>query len=293
MSKLNTNLTRGTDHTRVAPTAWGVSYLRTFSDIPFSQEFFDVLNKHIQSQGEPDIATKASRDQLAPQLEARYKLVEKLILESGNTQVVELAAGVATHGLNLSGLNPDLSYVEVDLPGVVKEKLAIIDELGIKLPSNLNICEGNALSEANIRKAIAKFDRIKPLTVVNEGLMRYLTFDEKATLAQMVRNLLTEYGGVWVTPDISLRQALAREDAVATGHTEQLKQTTGIDIDKNLFDDEQHAIRFFENLGFTIERHSFLEVSDALVSPERLGMSKNEVRELNEPCVAFVMRIRS
>ena len=80
MSEFNTNLKPGTDHTRVAPTAWGVSYLRTFSDIPFSQEFFDILNKHIQAQGEPDIATKASRDHLAPQLEARYKLVEKLIV---------------------------------------------------------------------------------------------------------------------------------------------------------------------------------------------------------------------
>lgn len=278
------------DHTRVAPTAWGVSYLRTFSDIPLSQEFFDALNAHVQAQGEPDIATRASRDHLAPQLEARYKLVDKLILEAGTSQVVELASGVATHGINLTRSNPDLSYVEVDLPDVVKEKRAVIDEVRVAVPPNLTLVEGNALSEDDIRKAIAGFDKAKPLTVVNEGLMRYLTFDEKTVLAQTVHKLLSEYSGVWVTPDISLRQALAREDAVATGHTQGLKQTTGIDIDRNVFKDEQHAKEFFEGLGFNVERRSFLEVTDQLVSPERLGMSDADVQRLNEPCVAFIMR---
>ena len=280
------------DHSKVAPTAWGVSYLRTFSDIPLSQEFFDALNGHLQAQGASDIATRASRDHLAPQLEARYKLVDNLILEVGNSQVVELASGVATHGINLSRSDPSLSYVEVDLPDVVKEKRAIIEEVGVAVPANLTIVEGDALSEDDIRKAIAGFDAAKPLTVVNEGLMRYLTFDEKTVLAQTVHKLLSEYGGVWVNPDISLRQALAREDAVASGHTQGLKQTTGIDIDKNVFEDEQHAKEFFEALGFAVERHSFLEVTDQLVSPERLGMSAEEVQKLNEPCVAFVMRVK-
>ncbi len=280
------------DHSKVAPTAWGVSYLRTFSDIPLSQEFFDALNGHLQAQGQSDIATRASRDHLAPQLEARYKLVDNLILEVGNSQVVELASGVATHGINLSRSDPSLSYVEVDLPDVVKEKRAIIEEVGVAVPANLTIVEGDALSEDDVRKAIAGFDAAKPLTVVNEGLMRYLTFDEKTVLAQTVHKLLSEYGGVWVNPDISLRQALAREDAVASGHTQGLKQTTGIDIDKNVFEDEQHAKEFFEALGFAVERHSFLEVTDQLVSPERLGMSAEEVQKLNEPCVAFVMRVK-
>ena len=292
MSETDVNSTPEVDHTRVAPTAWGVSYLRTFSDIPLSQEFFNALNTHVQAQGETDISTRASRDHLAPQLEARYKLVDKLILGAGISQVVELASGVATHGINLTRSNPNLSYVEVDLPDVVKKKRVVIDEVGIEVPSNLTIVEGNALSEADIRKAVAGFDTAKPLTVVNEGLMRYLTFDEKTELARTVYTLLSEYGGVWVTPDVSLRQALAREDAVATGHTQGLMQTTGIDIDKNVFEDEEHAKEFFEELGFSVERHSFLEVTDQLVSPERLDMSDEEVQQLNEPCVAFVMRIK-
>lgn len=292
MSETNVMPSPEADHTRVAPTAWGVSYLRTFSDIPFSHEFFYALNAHIQAQGESDIVTRASRDHLAPQLEARYKLVDKLVLEAGTSQIVELASGVATHGINLTRLNPEFKYVELDLPDVVKEKRAVIDEVGVAIPANLEVIEGNALSEDDIRRAIDGLDAGKPLTVLNEGLMRYLTFGEKSMLAQTVYKLLSEYGGVWITPDISLRQALAREDAVASGHTQGLKQTTGIDIDKNVFEDEKRAKNFFENLGFSVERHSFLEVTDQLVSPHRLGMSDEDVQKLNEPCVAFVMKVK-
>lgn len=280
------------DHARVAPTAWGVSYLRTFSDIPLSQEFFDVLNRNVQAQGEPDIATSSFRDYLAPQLEARYKLVDQLILAQGSTQVLELAAGVATHGINLTRAHDGLRYVELDLPVVVAQKEAILKDLGLDVPAQLAIVAGSALSEADIRRATSSFDPGESLTVVNEGLMRYLTFDEKAVLARTVHGLLTEFGGAWVTPDISLKQALSRENDVSSGHTERLKQTTGIDIDKNVFDDVEHAARFFGELGFSIERHSFLEVSNQLVSPARLGMTEEAVRQLNEPCVAFVMTVK-
>lgn len=280
------------DHTKVAPTAWGVSYLRTFSDIPLSKEFFNILNKNICAQGGQGVAKKLSKDHLAPQLEARYKLVDKLIIDSGIDQVIELASGVATHGINLTLKNPKLNYVEIDLPDVIRKKLAIINELGIGLPANLTIKEGDALSSEDINEALKQFIETKPLAIVNEGLMRYLTFNEKNVLAKSVRKILKKYGGVWITPDISLRQALSREDAVANGHTQRLKETTGIDIDKNVFEDERHAKDFFEDLGFSVERHSFLEVTDQLVSPGRLGMSGEDVQRLNEPCVAFVMSPR-
>jgi O-methyltransferase involved in polyketide biosynthesis len=279
------------DHTRVAPTAWGVAYLRTFTDIPLSQEVFDALDKRLPAAGEPSVAARGDRDHLAPQLEARYKLVDKLLLAAGTTQIIELAAGVATHGINLTRANPSLNYIELDLPGVTKEKRSVIKEIGLQVPPNLTIRDGDALNESNVRQAVEGFSKYKPLAVVNEGLMRYLTFDEKTVLARIIHRLLEEFGGVWITPDISLRQALSREDEAASGHTQHLKQTTGIDIDKNLFGDEQQAKTFFEGLGFRIERHSFLEVTDQLVSPSKLGMSAQEVQRLNDPCVAFVMTL--
>lgn len=284
-------LSHEADHTKVAPTAWGVAYLRTFTDIPLAKEMFDVLNTNLKIRGEEDVATRGSRDHLAPQLEARYKLVDRLVLETGIDQVLELASGVATHGINLSRSHSDITYVETDLSDVARHKRTIFKELDIEAPDNLAIREASALSEKELRQAIEGFDKSKAIVVMHEGLMRYLTFDEKTQLAGIVHRLLTEYGGVWITPDISMRQALSRENEKASGHTQSLKQTTGIDIEQNVFEDEQHAKDFFENLGFEVESHSFLEVTDQLVSPARLEMSKTDVKRLNEPCIAFVMKV--
>ncbi len=281
-----------TRHTSIAPTAWGVAYLRTFTDIPYAKEIFDALDRRAQAAGEPSIVTKATRDKLAPQIEARYKLVDRLMAENRSNQILELASGVATRGLSLATDNPEIRYVEMDLTGVVGIKNAITNVAGIEVPPNLTILPGDAPSEVDIAAALSVFSLDQPITVVNEGLMRYLTFPEKGRLADMIYGLLSQFGGVWITPDISLRAALKREDDVAAGHTDKLRITTGIDILKNLFTDEAHAKHYFEMRGFSVESHSFLEVTDQLASPELLGMSEEEVVRLNEPCVAYVMTVR-
>ena len=291
MTDIETDSTSEADHSKVAPTAWGVSYLRTFSDIPLTTEFFQVLEEHLRQTDEPAGAWRVKKDRLAPQLEARYKLVDNLLRLTGAHQIIELAAGLAPRGVNFARSNPDIQYVELDLPGVIKEKRAVIADLGIGTPPNLRIEEGDALKASDMAKAASSFSKNKPVAIVNEGLLRYLNFDEKTEVARNVHALLIEFGGAWITPDISLRSALSREDEASGGHIQSLAQTTGIDVSQNVFEDESHARDFFEALGFKIERHSFLEVSDQLVSPAKLGMSPEDVKRLNEPCVAFVMTL--
>jgi O-methyltransferase involved in polyketide biosynthesis len=291
MTEQDTASSQETDHSRVAPTAYGVAYLRTFSDIPLTGEIFDALGAHMQDTGQTYTPGTASKDRLAPQLEARYKLVDGLIAASGATQILELAAGIAPRGINLSTTNPDIHYVELDLQGVMQEKQAILSKLSTPKPPNLRIVEGNALSQEDVANAASEFSKDRPVTIVNEGFMRYLTFPEKSILAHNVRGLLTEFGGVWITPDISMRQALSREDEAASGHTQSLRQTTGIDVSQNVFENVEQAQIFFEDLGFEVERHSFLEVSDQLASPAKLDMTAKDVKQLNEPCVAFVMKL--
>ncbi len=288
---LDNPVTAETDHTKVAPTANGVAYLRTFSDIPLTSEIYQALVGNSDTEHDPN-DEKRFKDKLAPQLEARYKLVDRLLLAEDISQVVELAAGIAPRGLNLATAHPGYRYVELDLPVVVEQKQELVRRTGIDTPPNLSVVSGDVLNDADVQRTTDTFDPDKPIAVVNEGLMRYLTFEEKTTLAHSVRRLLEKFGGVWITPDISLKQALSRENEAASGHISRLSQSTGIDVSRNVFDDVAHAKRFFEELGFTCEEHSFLEVSDQLVSPGRLGMTEEEVTRLNEPCVAFVMKLR-
>jgi hypothetical protein len=48
---------------------------------------------------------------------------------------------------------------------------------------------------------------------------------------------------------------------------------TGIDLTRKRFEDEAAARRFFEDLGFSIERHSFVETAAELVLPRKLDLS--------------------
>lgn len=285
------NYSNKTDYTKIAPTAYGVAYLRKFSDIPLAAEIFDALEKSRQLSGKAYTPGSNSKDRLAPQLEARYKLVDSLVRDSKAVQVLEVAAGIAPRGINFATEDPGLEYVQMDLAEVANDIQNILDGLDIAVPRNLAIKVGDALSLNDLEVAVSNLNIDKPIAIVNEGLMRYLTFEQKTIYAQNVHSLLSKYGGVWITPDISLRSALEREDNESAGHTESLKERTGIDVSKNVFDDEAHAMTFFQDLGFKIERHSFLEVSESLASPAKLGMSDEDVTALNEPCLAFVMTI--
>lgn len=280
------------DHTKVAPTAWGVAYLRTLSDVPFATEMFDALEADLAETGQPSPAWNGDRDYLAPQLEARYKLIDKLIKAAGNRQILELAAGIATHGMALGLEDPDLKYVELDLPAVADKKRMLLTGLGVSLPAGLTVVDGDALIQDDIWNATQAFDRSKPVTVMNEGLLRYLDFDQKAQVARNIRGVLEVFGGVWITPDSNLRAAMLREDEKATDHTARVARSTGIDIAANAFESQEASVKFYEDLGFDVEVRSFLEVSDELVSPEKVGMSPDDVRHLNEPIVAYLMRLK-
>jgi O-methyltransferase involved in polyketide biosynthesis len=278
---------------KVIPTAWMVAYRRTFSDIPYSQEIFNKLECIRKKMGQKDISDDLKKPEMAPQFEARHKLIDKLIFETGNTQILELASGFSSRGLSMAHDN-NFEYTEIDLPEVIKEKKQIIQEItseeGRAVPNNLHFQSGNVLDFQNLEKATEHFDKTKPLTIINEGLLRYLNFQEKAKVAENIHTLLKEFGGAWITSDISLRKIFSNENKIMKDHVGKISELTGKDIAANRFETEEEAKRFFENLGFSIESHSFSEVINDLKSPKNLGLSEEHVKDTLEAAVVFIMR---
>jgi O-methyltransferase involved in polyketide biosynthesis len=278
---------------RVIPTAWLIAYCRTFTDIPFSIELFEEMERARVDAHEtiPD-AIKDSR--LAPQFEARYKLVNRLIKESQINQVLEIATGLAPRGIDLSSDN-NLIYVETDFSKLIEEKKMMLHNISqnmkMKLPLNLHFESANALDFNELLQSCKHFDRSKPIIIVHEGLLRYLSFDEKTIVAQNIHKLLDIFGGAWITPDISKKRIVQDSKIVAHGLRDELNKITGINIDNNLFDDEQHAVTFFEALGFEIERHSFMEAKNNLVSPSKLNIEEKIVIKMLENAQVFIMRV--
>lgn len=265
----------------ISPTAVLIAYLRSFSDIPYSKEIFGEISTEEKFEDQKS---------LAPRYEARYKLVDQMLAKFGTPQILEVAAGFAPRGLVMAADDSSGKYLEFDLPIQVSNKEHLVQGLerrhGLHRPANWEIISGNALD--SLGKTLDHFDRDKPISVINEGLMRYLTMREKARLAANVYHLLEVTGGVWITPDITLSSMVGGSNPLSR-LANRVSQISRIDLTGNNFKDVEEGEEFFNNQGFNVERHSFLEVSDLLTSPRRLGISSRTVEELNAGSVLFVM----
>src|SRR6476646_5666297 len=115
------------DPSLISVTAKIAAYYRQFSDIPFAEE----VAKRIGAEAAFDRILREhglEREKLdfyGPMFEARYKSLTQLILQSGASQVLELASGYSLRGLDLTRSDA-IRYVETDLPDVVEAKLRLL-----------------------------------------------------------------------------------------------------------------------------------------------------------------------
>jgi O-methyltransferase involved in polyketide biosynthesis len=228
--------------------------------------------EHIRNdKNEPTLSQEQKIPRLAPELEARHKLINKLLKETHINQVLELAAGLSTRGLIMTQ-NSDIKYSELDLSPMAQLKKEIVGKIK-KIPQNLNIVAGNALRLADLKKATSSFDSNKPLAIINEGLLRYLSFPEKAQVARNVHVLLKKFGGVWLTCDVAPKNFLATQDSVTKpGLNKELKNMSGKNFENNMFENQEHFTNFFADLGFSVEVHALSEIEGELTSPGQLAI---------------------
>ncbi len=280
---------------RISPTAWLVAYQRTLSDIPLSSEIFhelDALVRQTRSAPEIDGVDALKSSPLAVMWEARFKVVNHVLQACQARQVLEIAAGFSPRGLNLTG-DASVTYVEVDLPGLIQDKRRIVETLmaQAKIPArpNFHLAEGNALNLDDLRSATRYFAD-QPLAVIHEGLLAYLDHAQRAALASNVHALLEHFGGVWITPDIDVplpAGALGQAAGTLKDRMGQIEALTGVDVLKNRFENEEAARAFFEGLGFQVAQHSFLEIADQLVSRAQHPLAQEAI----ERGVVFVMTL--
>jgi len=271
----------------IIPTAILTAYPRTFSDIPYSQQIFDGLARQYKKIDEDLIV-----DRLAVELEARSKLIDKLLTSTGATQVLELASGFSSRGLIFSQ-KPNTQYVELDLPDLTAVKQKVINNI-LPIPNNLHIVGGNALRSNDFKKASDYFDINKQVVIVNEGLLRYLNFDEKAIVATNIRKILEEFGGVWISGDGATKNFRNSQNKNMPSLNTTLMSTTRRNNIGNAFESQEHFREFFDKLGFTLEFHSYTEVQDKLTSPIKLNVSNEDVSDkLLAYASAIIFRLKT
>jgi O-methyltransferase involved in polyketide biosynthesis len=272
------------DFRRVSVTALVPALARgEFTDIPWAKEMLACLRAKgsILSDGPWN---ERAPSEFAPFFESRFKAVNRILEEQGFTQILELAAGFSPRGMDLA--QRGIVYVEADLAESIVLKREVVTAVLGQVPANLHLCPASVLDRAQLSACCAAFvDR--PVAVTTEGLLRYFTFGEKTQLAGNVRDILSRYGGLWITTDIHLRHWAQRRGPI---NRKTETERFGRSLDPNYFDDLEHARTFFEGCGFQVESRPLLEgIRDRVISlpnaPAELAAELNDRR-------VFVLRVQ-
>lgn len=272
------------DYEEISPTAIVTSYPRIFTDIPYEKEIYEWLSKNCNEQ-------VALYKNMAPEMEARYKLTNKLLDNSGIKQVLELAAGYSSRGLIYS--QKGYNYVELDLENICKNKFNLLNDINIKIPENLKIVSGNALRKSCFEECENHFKQNEPIAVINEGLLRYLTFEEKKIVAENIHHLLSKHGGVWITSDVTPKKFIKSQDNALQDFNKNVSNITSRNNLNDRFKNIDHIKEFFGNIDFElIEVHKFNEMKDELYSINELKIIDDKIEKTLEDAIVVVMKIR-
>ena len=285
------------DYDKISVTAKIVAHARQFSDIPFAHDIANYIDAARAMTEVANDVPKDGRNLAAPLVEARYKSISKFIQQNGFSQVLEIASGFTLRGLAFCK-ESTMTYVESDLAQVTKSKQVLIQL--IKQKYDLGTCENyypvtaNALNQQEILGLLNLLDTSKPIAIITEGLIPYLTQLEQTLLAQNVRCLLSRFvSGYWITPDFITKTTANR----ALPDTDQqfreaVNQATQRPLHQDAFETEQDIENFIDEQGFTFRCVPQLTLVDALVSAQRLNIQQNEIDHLKPRMNLWILAIK-
>lgn len=268
-------------------TAQGLVLRRMlYTELPLAREIFEALEKvHPATDADWQWAKEVPA---VPTFEARYLMTDQILAQRGLNQVFELASGLSPRGLVMAG-DPACTFVEVDLPEEMHLKQTIIENLleagAIKPPaSNLHLLEGSVTNDEVFAKAASLF-RKEPVGVVCEGLLRYLSFEDKSTLSRSIYSLLKTFGGAWITPDI---EVLDNEKQLI--HRKSLEKQ-GVTVEDNIFADMDSALKYFESFGFAVQVTPLSDILDECISPSKCGLTREQAVDKLNGRIMFTMTV--
>lgn len=279
------------DFNKISPTALLVAYARQFSDIPYAKEIAELtnaeatVNQFVSQREEQPVGVAAL-------IEARYKVIEQVRRRFNATQILELASGLLPRGTILSQ-DPAIAFIESDLPEMIRQKQQLVQQL-IGKRSNLHFLEIDATNNLNSQLLSDYFQPDKPVTILCEGLLMYLTFAEKQRVFANVRNVLQTYGGVWITFDLTTKlraEKRAKHNSAFQVVRQKIANSTGRSFSENEFDDLEHVKQFVQEQGFQAEQFSVLEVFDQLKSTSVLGIDPDRAQAMLAESSVFALTL--
>jgi O-methyltransferase involved in polyketide biosynthesis len=258
------------------------------TNIPYAHEIWNQLNNIFDL----DFVTTDPMMQdnaLWLTAESRYTLINELLIQSGITQVLELAAGWNPRGLTFAKQNNFGIYVDSDLGGIVDYKPQILSSTG-HIPKNLIIRSVDATSASDFAAVSSLFDSTKPVAVISEGLMSYLTMEQKEAVARTIHGLLAKHGGIWLTNGIVPKVAGLDDSRKSWKNVNSI---TGVSREALKFETTEQLNHFMNCIGLSVKFFDSNLVRHKLSMPTIRNMTDTQVQAafIKFPEVSKVARL--
>jgi O-methyltransferase involved in polyketide biosynthesis len=241
------------DYSTISPSAASLLLLKGLTNIPFAREAAELMLS--PEKYEPDFT---NRDIVLwariVHFESRYWSIDQLLSDIPAKNILELSSGFSFRGLAAIEQN-DINYIDTDLDNVISVKKGMVARLKANehaTKGKLEMMPLNALDEAQFTAAINHFDEGE-VVIVNEGLLVYLDTAEKERLCEIIRNILKQRGGYWITADIYVKKEGDYGIRIVDKLSEFFQQHK---IEENKFDSFGAAKEFFKKQGFIIDKEA-------------------------------------
>lgn len=235
------------DFSTISPSARALLLVKSQTTLPYARATAELLfgTEAVAKAGSDAAASPAILGRQR-HFELRARSIDEALRMRNATRVLELAAGLSMRGL-ATAEQDGMVYVDTDLPEMAATKAALITQLHpATLGGELRVQALDALDATAFRAMVGTIPS-GMLAIVHEGLLMYLSDEEKARLASHVRTALLERGGWWMTADVYVRGPTHVHRAAETQRfLDQHK------VEENKFTSFAAAASFFEAQGFTV-----------------------------------------
>jgi O-methyltransferase involved in polyketide biosynthesis len=272
------------DFTTISPSAKSLLLMKGHTNIPFALETAGLIE--LPARFKPDYQTKdVTFWARTLHFESRYWSIDQLLSDLPVRNILELSSGFSFRGLEMIN-KTDVHYIDTDLPDVIRLKNDFLSAL-LNGCSNtigkLELMPLNALDEMNFKRVTGGFSEGE-VVILNEGLLMYLNTSEKERLCSIIREILHERGGYWITADIYVKKKNEKIDLEFDGRTKEFFRQHNIEENKFLSFEEAGA--FFSDNGFVIDKEATIDHSKCMslrylmknASPHQMQKMKNTGR---------------
>ena len=290
-TRVNPVYTTGKDTTGCLAQAGNRDAISIVSRMDLSE-----LNERAGVAGVPEIIRKG----YAIALEARYEISNEMILRENHPWVIDLPSGYTPRAFCMT--RKGKHYIGFDLPVVTDDIGPIVSEL---LPAEFKgQAEYYGVDATNYDSMRAALDGVKgSVCIATDGLLGYFNEPELVSMCENVRRILREFGGSWITGDVTnevifgatFRVLLKDNPAMLQAFSmNTASKMADVEMKKNSLysDGEEKAREFLHSQGFKVERISYADLMPSLVSLADNPETEKELREAYRPIEMWKMTLK-